>query len=172
MNKSGGLPEVRAGSRERSSSRVSGGSMGVGVLSHRGTREQRANIASAAALFRTAPPRSAQFYMTRAAVRDAVALSATVYDPACRRCARLARHLQEVRAEHPAYFCLPVPPFGDTRATLVIVGLAPGKHGANATGRPFTGDYAGILLYATLYKFGFASRPESTSAHDGLRLKN
>jgi len=110
--------------------------------------------------------------MTRAAVRDAAALPATVYDPACRRCARLARHLQEVRAEHPTYFCHPVPPFGAPRAALVIVGLAPGKHGANATGRPFTGDYAGILLYTTLFKFGFASRPQSTSADDGLRLKN
>ncbi|HXX86032.1 MAG TPA: uracil-DNA glycosylase [Casimicrobiaceae bacterium] len=109
--------------------------------------------------------------MTRAAVRDAAALPAAVYDPACCRCARLVRHLQQVRAEHPGYFCRPVPPFGDRRATLVIVGLAPGKHGANATGRPFTGDYAGILLYATLFKFGFASRPESTSVDDGLRLK-
>jgi len=110
--------------------------------------------------------------MSRAAVRDAAALPAAAYDPACRRCARLVRHLDEVRAEHPTYFCRPVPPFGDARAKLLIVGLAPGKHGANATGRPFTGDYAGILLYATLFKFGFASRPESTSADDGLRLEN
>lgn len=110
--------------------------------------------------------------MTRAAVRDAAALASAAYDPACRRCARLARHLKEVRAEHPTYFCRPVPPFGDPRAALVIVGLAPGKHGANATGRPFTGDYAGILLYQTLFKFGFASRPDSTSADDGLWLEN
>jgi len=110
--------------------------------------------------------------MTRAAVRDAAAFPSTAYDPACRRCSRLAQHLDEVRAQHPLYFCRPVPPFGDAKAELVIVGLAPGKHGANATGRPFTGDYAGILLYATLHKFGFATRPQSTSAGDGLRLVN
>jgi uracil-DNA glycosylase family 4 len=54
---------------------------------------------------------------------------------------------------------------------LLVVGLAPGKHGANATGRPFTGDYAGILLYETLHKFGYASAPVSESAEDGLRLR-
>jgi uracil-DNA glycosylase family 4 len=68
------------------------------------------------------------------------------------------------------YFCRPVPPFGSGEARLVIVGLAPGMHGANATGRPFTGDYAGKLLYATLFKFGFATRPESRGADDGLQL--
>jgi len=108
--------------------------------------------------------------MTRAALREAAVLPAEAYDPECRRCPRLARHLDEVREEHPTYFCRPVAPFGDPRASLVIVGLAPGKHGANATGRPFTGDYAGILLYATLFKYGFASAPESISAGDGLRL--
>ena len=108
--------------------------------------------------------------MTRAALREAAVLPAEAYDPECRRCSRLARHLDQVHAEHPTYFCRPVPSFGDPRAALVIVGLAPGKHGANATGRPFTGDYAGILLYATLFKFGFASAPESISAGDGLRL--
>lgn len=61
-------------------------------------------------------------------------------------------------------------PFGDPGARLLIVGLAPGRHGANATGRPFTGDYAGILLYGTLYRFGFASRPESRARDDGLEL--
>jgi uracil-DNA glycosylase len=60
--------------------------------------------------------------------------------------------------------------FGDPKAALVIVGLAPGKHGANRTGRPFTGDHAGILLYRTLHKFGFANRPASVSADDGLKL--
>ena len=68
------------------------------------------------------------------------------------------------------YHCRPVPPFGAADARLVIVGLAPGKHGANATGRPFTGDHAGILLYATLFKFGLASAPHSRAAADGLRL--
>jgi len=77
-----------------------------------------------------------------------------------------------VRTEHPHYHCRPVPSFGAADARLVIVGLAPGMHGANATGRPFTGDYAGILLYATLFKFGFATRPNARSADDGLRLNN
>src|SRR5258706_6996739 len=97
-------------------------------------------------------------------------LPAVTYDFDCRRCARLASFLDEVRAEHPGYFCHPVPAFGDAGARLVIVGLAPGMHGANATGRPFTGDYAGILLYRTLFDFGFATEPESLGAGDGLRL--
>jgi uracil-DNA glycosylase family 4 len=71
---------------------------------------------------------------------------------------------------HPDYFAHPVPPFGDPAARLLIVGLAPGMHGANRTGRPFTGDYAGILLYQTLHDFGFASRPASESADDSLAL--
>jgi uracil-DNA glycosylase len=94
------------------------------------------------------------------------------FDPGCRRCPRLAAFLDEVRVEEPDYFCRPVPPFGDPQAQLVIVGLAPGRHGANRTGRPFTGDHAGILLYATLHKFGLASGPVSTAADDGLRLLN
>jgi uracil-DNA glycosylase family 4 len=110
--------------------------------------------------------------MTRTTRRDVAAFPIAVYDPECRRCARLARHLDEVRAKHPDYHCRPVPPFGDAKASLVIVGLAPGMHGANATGRPFTGDHAGNLLYATLHKFGFASRPRSVSAGDGLRLRD
>lgn len=88
----------------------------------------------------------------------------------CRRCPRLARHLDGVRAEHPDYHARPVAPFGAARPQLLIVGLAPGMHGANRTGRPFTGDYAGILLYDTLYRAGFASRPASVHAGDGLRL--
>jgi uracil-DNA glycosylase family 4 len=88
----------------------------------------------------------------------------------CRRCPRLAAHLDQVRAEYPDYHARPVASFGDPEARLLIVGLAPGMHGANATGRPFTGDYAGILLYQTLYRHGFANCPESTSADDGLRL--
>jgi uracil-DNA glycosylase len=94
-----------------------------------------------------------------------------IYDPGCRRCPRLAAFLDSVQREEPGYFCKPVPPFGDPEAALVIVGLAPGMHGANRTGRPFTGDHAGILLFGTLYKYGFASAPESVSADDGLELK-
>ncbi len=92
------------------------------------------------------------------------------FDPACRRCARLTAFLDAVHLQEPGYHCRPVAPFGDSHARLLIVGLAPGLHGANRTGRPFTGDHAGILLYATLHKFGFASGPISTDAEDGLRL--
>ena len=90
----------------------------------------------------------------------------------CVRCKRLASFLGEVRKQHPGYFSKPVPAFGDDKAPLCIVGLAPGKHGANASGRPFTGDHAGILLYETLFKYGFASAPESISSDDNLRLIN
>ena len=92
------------------------------------------------------------------------------FDTGCRKCLRLAGFLDEVRARHPGYFARPVPSFGDPEARLLIVGLAPGMHGANATGRPFTGDHAGILLYETLYEFGFATLPVSESAEDQLRL--
>ncbi|MCB1803363.1 MAG: uracil-DNA glycosylase, partial [Gammaproteobacteria bacterium] len=97
-------------------------------------------------------------------------MTAGVYDPDCRRCVRLASFLDAVKADHPDYFCRPVPSFGDPAARLLVVGLAPGMHGANATGRPFTGDHAGILLYRTLHKFGFASAPQSLAADDDLRL--
>jgi uracil-DNA glycosylase len=75
-----------------------------------------------------------------------------------------------VRTQHPDYWARPVPSFGDPRPRLAIVGLAPGMHGANRTGRPFTGDFAGILLYETLYAAGLASAPQSVSADDPLRL--
>jgi uracil-DNA glycosylase family 4 len=93
------------------------------------------------------------------------------FDPKCKRCPRLSDFLHQVASDYPDYFARPVPAFGDPRARLLIVGLAPGMHGANRTGRPFTGDYAGILLYQTLYDFGFGSRPVSESATDGLRLQ-
>jgi uracil-DNA glycosylase family 4 len=88
----------------------------------------------------------------------------------CRACPRLAEHLSAVRCEHPDYYAKPVPPFGDDAPRLLIVGLAPGMHGANRTGRPFTGDYAGILLYDTLHRFDYASQATATSVDDGLRL--
>jgi uracil-DNA glycosylase len=94
----------------------------------------------------------------------------STFDPVCRRCSRLAAFLDTVRLEHPGYFCRPVPSFGPLDARVLIVGLAPGKHGANRTGRPFTGDHAGILLYQTLHKFGLASRPVSSAADDDLEL--
>lgn len=88
----------------------------------------------------------------------------------CRDCPRLSVFLDQVKADNPGYYCRPVMPFGASNPRLLIVGLAPGMHGANRTGRPFTGDHAGILLYETLHKFGFASRPVSESAEDGLEL--
>src|SRR5476651_662059 len=88
----------------------------------------------------------------------------------CRDCPRLARFLVKVGQEHPEYHARPVASFGDPAARLLIVGLAPGMHGANRTGRPFTGDYAGILLYQTLHRFGFATAAQSMHAVDGLRL--
>ncbi len=78
----------------------------------------------------------------------------------CRSCTRLADFLDDVGRSNPDYHARPVSSFGDRDARLLIVGLAPGMHGANRTGRPFTGDHAGILLYATLHKFGFASSAE------------
>ncbi len=92
------------------------------------------------------------------------------FDPNCRRCPRLAQFLTTVHSQHPDYHCRPVAPFGEADPQLLIVGLAPGMHGANRTGRPFTGDHAGILLYQTLHRFGFASAPESLHRDDGLTL--
>ena len=99
-------------------------------------------------------------------------LSLPAYDADCRACPRLATFLDAVRNEYSDYFCQPVPAFGARKPKLLIVGLAPGLHGANRTGRPFTGDYAGVLLYETLHRFGFASGPESVSADDSLRLQD
>ena len=96
----------------------------------------------------------------------------TWYDRDCVRCPRLTEPPAVAAAKHPHYHCRPVPPFGDRRARLLIVGLAPGLHGANATGRPFTGDHAGILLYETLYQLGIASTSQSIDANDGLRLND
>lgn len=94
----------------------------------------------------------------------------TAFSPNCTACPRLAAFLAQVRRDHPGYHARPVPPFGEERPRLLVVGLAPGLHGANRTGRPFTGDHAGILLYETLYRHGFASRPVSEHADDGLVL--
>jgi uracil-DNA glycosylase family 4 len=88
----------------------------------------------------------------------------------CTACPRLSVFLADVRQRHPGYHALPVAAFGDSEARLLIVGLAPGMHGANRTGRPFTGDHAGILLYETLHRFGFANRPNSVAADDDLKL--
>jgi uracil-DNA glycosylase family 4 len=94
----------------------------------------------------------------------------TTFSTDCVQCERLASFLADIRSDYPDYFARPVPAFGDTAARCCIVGLAPGMHGANASGRPFTGDHAGILLYQTLHKYGFATKPESRSADDDLAL--
>jgi uracil-DNA glycosylase family 4 len=94
------------------------------------------------------------------------------FDLGCRDCPRLACFLDQVRRDNPTYHARPVPAFGDAAAGLLVVGLAPGMHGANRSGRPFTGDHAGILLYRTLHAFGFASLPVSERADDALVLKN
>ena len=88
----------------------------------------------------------------------------------CPRCPRLAAFREACRAEFPDWWNAPVPAFGPADAWLGIIGLAPGKHGANRTGRPFTGDYAGELLFATLLKFGLATGIYEARPDDSLRL--
>src|SRR6188768_61774 len=100
---------------------------------------------------------------------DAVA---PTFCPDCTLCPRLARFLVTTAHAHPEYHCKPVAPFGEQSPKLLIVGLAPGMHGANRTGRPFTGDHAGILLYKTLYEHGLANQPEGADPNDGLKLKH
>jgi uracil-DNA glycosylase family 4 len=88
----------------------------------------------------------------------------------CPLCPRLVTFREQLRAEHPDWWNAPVPAFGDREAWLAIVGLAPGMRGANRTGRPFTGDYAGELLFSTLLKFGLAEGEYRADPGDGLRL--
>lgn len=111
--------------------------------------------------------------MSRRAVRAPVAEPPPAGEPGhdCPLCPRLVAFRQEWRAAEPAWHNAPVPCFGPKDARLLIVGLAPGLRGANRTGRPFTGDYAGDLLYGTLTAFGFAEGSYAAHAADGLRLK-
>jgi uracil-DNA glycosylase family 4 len=88
----------------------------------------------------------------------------------CALCPRLAAFRDENAKTFPDYFNAPAPTFGADAPALLIVGLAPGLHGANKTGRPFTGDYAGDLLYATLAKFGFSNDKYDARPDDGLKL--
>ncbi|MEO0399437.1 MAG: uracil-DNA glycosylase [Pseudomonadota bacterium] len=92
--------------------------------------------------------------------------------PNCDICPRLAQFRADTAADHPDWFNGAVPSFGPENAQLLIVGLAPGLQGANKTGRPFTGDYAGDLLYATLEDFGFTKGRYDARADDGLQLVN
>ena len=91
-------------------------------------------------------------------------------DRNCPLCPRLASYRDSLRAREPTWFNSPVPSFGDASAALLIVGLAPGVQGANRTGRPFTGDFAGDLLYATLLEYGFAKGVYQARPDDGLKL--
>ncbi len=99
-------------------------------------------------------------------------MSLTAPAPDCLRCERLAAYRQTNRLANPAWHNAPVPSFGAPDARLLVVGLAPGVRGANRTGRPFTGDFAGMLLYQTLIRFGLAEGAYGADPADGLVLKN
>ena len=105
-----------------------------------------------------------------AGVAPLASLPATEPGRNCPLCPRLKGFREDARAREPTWFNSPVPSFGDPDARLLIVGLAPGLQGANRTGRPFTGDYAGDLLYATLLEYGFAKGKYQARPDDGLTL--
>ena len=88
----------------------------------------------------------------------------------CQLCPRLNAYRKLQKAKYPEYHCLPVAAFGARKSRLLIIGLAPGLHGANATGRPFTGDASGDMLFQTLHRFGFASQPVSHTGTDDMQL--
>jgi uracil-DNA glycosylase family 4 len=90
----------------------------------------------------------------------------------CQLCSRLTAYRKLQKAKYPDYHCLPVAAFGPRKARLLIVGLAPGLHGANATGRPFTGDASGDMLFRSLHKFGLASQPTSRTGEDHMQLQD
>jgi len=97
---------------------------------------------------------------------------------ACKRCPRLVAYREKIAAEKRRayrdhdYWGKPVPGFGDIEARVLVLGLAPGAHGSNRTGRPFTGDASGNFMYPVLYETGFANQPTATSREDGLRLRD
>src|SRR5690349_21935886 len=96
----------------------------------------------------------------------------------CRLCPRLVVYREQIGREKRRayrdceYWAKPVPGFGDPHARVLILGLAPGAHGSNRTGRPFTGDSSGNFMYPVLYQTGFASQPTATDRNDGLQLKD
>jgi uracil-DNA glycosylase family 4 len=94
-----------------------------------------------------------------------------LYDGDCKACPRLAQFLADSKRRFPDHICRPVASFGDPKPWLLIAGLAPGMHGANRTGRPFTGDFAGLLLYETLFGLGLSNQPTGKAPDDGLVLK-
>lgn len=111
--------------------------------------------------------------MTGAAARKAISEAhgaSPEPQKSCALCPRLAGYRETNKISHPAYFNGPAPSFGPATARLLVVGLAPGLHGANRTGRPFTGDYAGDLLYKTLAKYGFSKGAYAADPGDGLTL--
>ncbi|MEJ0009040.1 MAG: uracil-DNA glycosylase [Steroidobacteraceae bacterium] len=95
----------------------------------------------------------------------------SLYDRDCTACPRLAKFLRDSKLRFPDHVCRPVAAFGDPQPWLLIAGLAPGLHGANRTGRPFTGDYAGVLLYQTLYGLGLSNQSDGKDPDDGLKLQ-
>jgi len=108
-------------------------------------------------------------------VRESITLDQVAsepFRPNCQRCPRLVAHLDKVRAEMPEYHCAPVATWGNRRARVLIVGLAPGLHGANRTGRPFVGDTSGRLLFSVLATTGFADQTEASIRLRGCRITN
>ena len=91
---------------------------------------------------------------------------------ACKKCPRLVRYISEIRNKYPTYWCKPVPSFGDPKAEILILGLAPGRFGSNRTGRMFTGDSSGNFMYKILHEVGLCNKPTSIDLNDGLILKN
>lgn len=90
----------------------------------------------------------------------------------CKKCPRLVEYINQIKDKYPTYWCKPVPSFGDPNASILIVGLAPGRFGSNRTGRMFTGDSSGNFMYKVLYEVGLSNQPDASHMNDGLILKN